>query len=90
MGASQCILGLVQPSHDDLPVGIDFIKLCRLPGQLSPDVLPEEDVLQVHPLTLHGQQHLNNLQMSKDNIISNPLWYLKNVYIIYTNLNQIV
>ena len=45
MCSSECIVVFVQPLHDDFPIGIDSIKLCRLTRQLFPDVFTKEDVL---------------------------------------------
>lgn len=46
MSAPQSVLVLVESSHDDLPVGVYLVKVSRLPRQLLPDILSQEDVLQ--------------------------------------------
>ena len=56
--AAQCVLGVRQASHDLLPVLVDVIKLCGLAGQLTPDVLTQEDVLQQVVIILNMGHHL--------------------------------
>ncbi len=56
--APQRVPGLVQLNGDSLPVAVDVIKLRRLPRQLTPDVLTQEDVLQAPEPSSHvAAQH---------------------------------
>lgn len=43
--SSESIFVLVESVHDDLPIGVDVIKLCRLTNQLLTYVICQKDVL---------------------------------------------
>ena len=61
MSSPQRVVIFTQTIHDRLPIMVHIVELGTLSRQLFPDILPKEDILQIHPLALDRQDQLDNL-----------------------------